>query len=146
MVSSAARRTSLQSRPGAFGVGLALAALWVLILQPLGHVALLRALLQTAGPGYTIICTVDGPHLIADSERGPATGGDYAPLKNTHRPLPDCCLAGAAVVASPLDVALSFGPDSIVVAEARPLPRARSLDSIATWRLPQPRGPPASIL
>ena len=146
MRTTAATKTSGRSRPGAFGVGLALAALWVLILQPLGHIALLRALLQTAGPGYSIICTVDGPRLIGDSGRGAAASGDYAPLTNTKRPLPDCCVGGVVAMSSPAVLTFSFGPDSVVVTEARPLPQDRSFDSVATWRLPQPRGPPASIL
>ncbi|MGE0423119.1 MAG: hypothetical protein AB7O88_12685 [Reyranellaceae bacterium] len=135
-----------RARFGAAALALALLSLWVQILQPLTHPMLLRALLDTAPDGYTIICTSDGPQLISsaalqgDLEQAPRHESN--PLASTRRPAGDCCM-GVATPA-PLPGLALLAVVLVQVSEPAPFitPTADAAPPPLVWRPSQPRGPP----
>ncbi len=130
-------------RFSAAALAVALLALWAQILQPLTHPALLRALLEGAPDGYTIICTRDGPQLVASATlHGDARHHESNPLASTQRPMGDCCMGVAAAV--PLPGLALLAIVLVRVTEPAPLvvPTADAAPPSLAWRPSQPRGPP----
>lgn len=124
-------------------LAVALLALWAQILQPLTHPALLRALLDSAPDGYTIICTRDGPQLVSSAAlQDDARHHQSNPLASTQRPMGDCCMGVATPAPLPGLVLLAIV--LVRVAEPAPLvvPTADATPSSLVWRPSQPRGPP----
>ena len=135
--------SSTRPRLSAAALAVALMALWAQILQPLTHPALLRALLDSAPDGYTIICTRDGPQMVSGTaEQGDARHHESNPLASTQRPIGDCCLGIAAPAPLPGLVVLAIA--LVQVAEPAPLvvPTAEAAPPSLVWRPSQPRGPP----
>lgn len=139
---SPATETTRQ-RFSAVALAVALLALWAQILQPLTHPALLRALLDTAPDGYTIICTRDGPQLVSSADlQGEARHHESNPLASTQRPMGDCCMGVAT--AAPLPGLVLLAIALVQVSEPAPfiVPTADAAPPSLVWRPSQPRGPP----
>ena len=132
-----------RARFNAAALAVALLALWAQVLQPLTHPALLRALLDQAPDGYTIICTRDGPQLVSSAAlQDDARHHDSNPLASTQRPMGDCCMGVATPVPLP-DLAI-LAIVLVRVTEPAPLivPTVDSAPPSLAWRPSQPRGPP----
>jgi len=143
MPSASPAPTPTRPRFSAAALAVALLALWAQILQPLTHPALLRALLDSAPDGYTIICTRDGPQLVASAAPpGDARHHESNPLASTQRPMGDCCMGVAAPVPLPGLAVLAIV--LVRIAEPAPLviPTAEPAPPSLAWRPSQPRGPP----
>lgn len=146
MSSASPASTPQRARFSAVALAVALLALWAQILQPLTHPALLRALLDQAPDGYTIICTSTGPQLVVS-----ATSPDEAqrhesnPLASTQRPMGDCCMGVATPAPLPGLVLLAI----VLVRVSEPAPLTRLTADVAppslAWRPSQPRGPPLFV-
>ena len=132
-----------RARFSATALAVALLALWVQVIQPLAHTALLRALLDGAPDGYTIICTRDGPQLVSSAaSQGEARHHESNPLASTQRPAGDCCLGVATPAPMPGLALLALV--LVRVTEPAPLllPTADAAPPSLVWRPAQPRGPP----
>lgn len=143
MSSASPAPTPTRPRLSAAALAVALLALWAQILQPLTHPALLRALLESAPDGYTIICTRDGPQLVASADlHGDARHHESNPLASTQRPMGDCCMGVATPAPLPGLVLLAIV--LVRVSETAPLlaPTADAAPPSLAWRPSQPRGPP----
>ena len=125
-------------RLSAAALAVALLALWAQILQPLTHPQLLRALLESAPDGYTIICTRDGPQLVSSDSRQHESN----PLASTQRPMGDCCMGVAT--SAPLPGLVLLAIVLMQVSEPAPfiVPTADAAPPSLAWRPSQPRGPP----
>src|SRR5687767_8996897 len=100
---------STRPRFSAAALAVALLALWAQILQPLTHPALLRALLDSAPDGTTIICTRDGPQLVSSvTPQADARHHESNPLASTQRPMGDCCMGVATPAPLPGLVVLAL--------------------------------------
>lgn len=140
-----ASTTPAPKRPrfSAAALAVALLALWAQIIQPLAHPALLRALLDGAPDGYTIICTRDGPQLVSNTAaQADARHHESNPLASTQRPMGDCCMGAATPVPVPGLVLLAVV--LVRVTEPAPplVPTADAAAPSLAWRPSQPRGPP----
>ena len=130
-------------RFSAAALAVALLALWVQVIQPLVHSALLRALLDGAPDGYTIICTRDGPQLVSSAaSQGEARHHESNPLASTQRPAGDCCMGVAAPVPLPGLALLAIVLVRITEPAPLLLPTADAAPPSLVWRPSQPRGPP----
>ena len=136
----------LRARFSATALALVLLSLWVQILQPLAHTALLRALLDGAPDGYSIICTRDGPQLVSSTAAQEDTRHHESnPLASTQRPMGDCCMG--VVTPVPLPGLALLAIVLVRITEPAPLP-LHATDAAApslAWRPAQPRAPPLFV-
>jgi hypothetical protein len=141
-MSPASATTPTRARLNAAALAVALLSLWAQILQPLTHPALLRALLDSAPDGYTIICTRDGPQLVTSAAQDDARHHESNPLASTQRPMGDCCMGVATPAPLPGLALLALA--LVQVSEPAPfvIPTADPAPTSLAWRPSQPRGPP----
>jgi hypothetical protein len=138
--------TPTRARFNAAALAVALLSLWAQILQPLTHPVLLRALLESAPDGYTIICTRDGPQLVSSAAlQDDAQRHESNPLASTQRPMGDCCMGVATPAPLPGLVLLALA--LVQVSEPAPfiVPTADVVPASLAWRPSQPRGPPLFV-
>jgi hypothetical protein len=146
MLPTAPATTPTRARFSAAALAVALLSLWAQILQPLTHPVLLRALLDSAPDGYTIICTRDGPQLVSSAAlQDDAQRHESNPLASTQRPMGDCCMGVATPAPLPGLVVLALA--LVQVGEPAPFiaPTADVVPPSLAWRPSQPRGPPLFV-
>ncbi len=120
---------------------LALLALALQSLMPLGHAAAMSAAMQGADPATIVICTAEGPkqvHLAPD--------GSFQPVDESGK-LPPAC-PGCPVGAAPAALTPTAAPIPILAsAEIALVPLPDPAASPASPRYPpsHPRAPPLSV-
>jgi hypothetical protein len=146
MLPAAPATTSTRARFNAAALAVALLSLWAQILQPLTHPALLRALLESAPDGYTIICTRDGPQLVSSAAlQDDAQRHESNPLASTQRPMGDCCMGVATPAPLPGLAVLALVLVQVSEPVAFVAPTADAAPPSLAWRPSQPRGPPLFV-